>query len=355
MATRKKAVAPRSPAKRAAKPARKAAAKAAPRNTRAVIASLGAGRMGRGIAHAFAYAGHEVWLVDIKPRSKAQAAKLEREALADVKASLAGLAKLRAFPASAIPRIMKRIHFAALPDAPAALGRADVVFEGVPEVMQAKREAFAYAGPHLKRDAILASTTSTFLVTTLAGMVADPSRFLNAHFLNPAYLIPLVEVSPHRGTSAAALKRFNALLESVGKVPVQCQPAPGFLVPRFQSLIMNEAARMIEDGVATAEDIDRAIRYGFGFRYATMGVVEFIDFGGVDILWYAANYLADQLGERYRPPPIVAAHMASGRRGLREGRGFLDWRKVDATAYRRDALSRQLGMLKHLKLLKPPK
>ena len=139
----------------------------------------------------------------------------------------------------------------------------------------------------------------------LAPLIAHPERFLNAHWLNPAYLVPLVELSPHPGTDAGVLARAKALLESIGKVPVVCAPAPGFIVPRLQALVMAEAARMVEEGVATPEDIDKATRFGFGFRYASIGVVEFIDYGGNDILYYACRYLAQALGERYTAPAIV--------------------------------------------------
>ena len=109
----------------------------------------------------------------------------------------------------------------------------------------------------------------------------------------------------------------KALLESIGKVPVVCAPAPGFIVPRLQALVMAEAARMVEEGVATPEDIDKATRFGFGFRYASIGVVEFIDYGGNDILYYACRYLSQALGERYTAPAIVERMMQEGRNGLR--------------------------------------
>ncbi|MEW5891224.1 MAG: 3-hydroxybutyryl-CoA dehydrogenase [Pseudomonadota bacterium] len=318
------------------------------------IAALGAGRMGRGIATAFAHAGHEVWLVDIKPRAAAEARALERQALAEIDASLAAMAEWGAFDDALRPRIVQRIRFAAREAAPAALARADAVFEGVPEVMEAKRGAFAFAAAHMRPEALLASTTSTFLVTRLAELVPHPGRFLNAHWLNPAHVIPLVELSPHGGTAPAAVDALKGLLERIGKVPVLCAAAPGYIVPRLQSLIMNEAARMIEQGVASAADIDRATRYGLGFRYANMGVVEFIDFGGNDILYYASRYLAQALGdERYASPPIVDRHMREGRNGLRDGRGFHDFSGVDVAAYKKETLGRMLGMLRHLGLLHP--
>jgi 3-hydroxybutyryl-CoA dehydrogenase len=320
-----------------------------------VIAAFGAGRMGRGIAHAFAYAGHEVLLIDPKDRAPEAAGKLAGEAVAEVDASLALLASLGAFDDTARPGILARIRFVPRADAPAALARADVVFEGVPEVLDAKRAAFAWACGHLRPDAIVASTTSTMLSTELAGFVTHSERFLNAHWLNPAYLIPLVELSPHPGTARAVVNRMRSLLEAIGKVPVVCAAAPGFIVPRMQALMMNEAARMIEQGVASAEDIDRAVRWGLGFRYANMGVVEFIDFGGLDILYYASGYLAQSTGDaRYASPGIVNRYMHEGRDGLRSGRGFYDWTAIDVPAYRREALGRQLAMLRQLGMLRPP-
>ena len=119
-------------------------------------------------------------------------------------------------------------------------------------MLELKQAALALAGSHARPDAIIASTTSTFLVDTLAGFVAGPQRFLNAHWLNPAYIIPLVELSPGAQTDPAVLARLKTLLEAAGKVPVVCAAAPGFIVPRIQALAMNEAARMIEQGLATA-------------------------------------------------------------------------------------------------------
>ena len=317
-----------------------------------VIAALGAGRMGRGIAHAFAYAGHDVLLIDIKQRDAVASEKLRAEAFAEIDASLKTLSVAGVFDDGLRPHILQRIRFIAREDAAAALARADVVFEGVPEVLDAKRAAFAFACQHVRDDAIVASTTSTMLSTELAALVTHPQRFLNAHWLNPAYLVPLVEMSPHAGTDAATVTRLKAMLETIGKKPVVCAAAPGYIVPRFQVLFMNEAVRMLEEGIATAEDIDRAIRYGFGFRYATMGVVEFIDYGGLDILYYASRYMSQSTGEaRFAAPQIVNDHMQAGRTGLNSGEGFFDYRDIDTAAYREDVLQRQLGLLKHLGLL----
>jgi 3-hydroxybutyryl-CoA dehydrogenase len=320
-----------------------------------LIGSLGAGRMGRGIAQAFAYAGHEVVLIDGKPREPEATARLAAEARAEIQASLAVLAELGALKSDEIREVLARVRFAPYAEAPRSLAEVDVLFEGVPEVLEAKRAALALAGSHLRAEAIVASTTSTMLSTDLAALVARPERFLNCHWLNPAYLIPLVELSPHDGTDAAVTERMKRLLEAIGKKPVVCKAAPGFIVPRLQALVMNEAARMVEQGLASAEDVDRAVRYGFGIRYATMGVVEFIDYGGLDILYYASRYLAQALGEpRFAPPAIVERYMHEGRRGLRDGRGFFDWNALDTPRYRREVLARQLALLRHLGLAPVP-
>jgi 3-hydroxybutyryl-CoA dehydrogenase len=319
------------------------------------IAAVGAGRMGRGIAIAFAYAGHDVALIDIKPRTADAVARLERESLGEIASSLQMLAELDMFDPAEVAAIMARVRFVALEGAPQALAGADVVFEGVPEVLDGKRDAFAFICRHVRSDAILASTTSTFLVTDLAAFVTHPERLLNAHWLNPAYIVPLVELSPHPGTSADALGAMKAMLERAGKKPVVCAAAPGFIVPRLQALVMNEAARMIEQGIATAEEIDKATRYGFGFRFAAIGVVEFIDFGGNDILYYASRYLAQEIdAARFAPPAIVEKYMHEGRIGLKSGKGFYDYSAVDTDAYRRAVLGRSLGMLRHLDLLRAP-
>ena len=266
------------------------------------------------------------------------------------------MAELGAASADAIGRVLDRIRFVPEADADDALARADVVFEAVPETLAAKRDAFARLSAACRPDAILASTTSTILVTDLVPLAREPGRLLNAHWLNPAWVIPLVEISTHEHTDPAVVARLRALLEDLGKVPVVCGPAPGYIVPRLQALIMNEAARMVDEGVATAEEIDRATRYGLGLRFAAIGVVEFIDFGGNDILYHASRYLAGTLGpERFTAPPIVDRLMAEGRNGLRDGSGFFDWRGRDAAAYRRDVLSRTLAMLRHAGLQRPPR
>jgi len=326
-------------------------------STRAArIATVGAGRMGRGIALAFAYGGYAVDLVDLKHRDVEAWQRLANEAREEMAASLATLAELGAMPPEAIERVLARIRLVPASDAAPALHAADVIFEAVTETLDAKRDAFARICALAQPEAILASTTSTILVTDLVPLVTHPERLLNAHWLNPAYVIPLVEVSTHPGTAAGVVARLRALLEDIGKVPVVCGATPGYIVPRLQALVMNEAARMMEEGIASAEEIDKATRYGLGLRFAALGVVEFIDYGGNDILYYASRYLAERVNrERYAPPAIVERLMHEGKIGLKSGEGFYDYRGRDLAAYRKDALARVLGMLRHAGLYRPPR
>jgi 3-hydroxybutyryl-CoA dehydrogenase len=319
------------------------------------IACLGAGRMGRGIAVVFAYAGHAVTVVDFKPRAADVFATLAAEAMEEVRGTLASLARLGLFDEGKVATIAARVTVVPAPDAQRALSSASVIFEGLPEVLELKRDALARASALAGAEPIIASTTSTILIDDLSGAVAHPERFLNAHWLNPAYLVPLVELSPGARTSREVTTRLKALLEAIGKVPVVCAPRPGYIVPRIQALAMNEAARMVEEGVATAEEIDRAIKYGFGFRFAVLGMLEFIDWGGGDILYYASRYLTRALdSERYAAPAIVERNMHEGRIGLRTGQGFLDYANLDVDAYRRERLAAFVAMLGQLGLARPP-
>lgn len=315
--------------------------------TPAAIAAIGAGRMGRSIAAAFALAGHDFALIDLRVRSADAWELLRQEAQAELHAVFERLQGLGLLQAADIAGLVARVRLVGRPEAAAALAATDVLFEAVPETLAAKREALEIAGRHLSATAIVASTSSTMLVGELAGLMAGPERFLNAHWLNPAYLIPLVEIAPHAGTDDAVLRRLTELLAAAGKKPVLCSGQPGYIVPRLQVMVMNEAARMIEQGAATAADIDTAIRYGFGPRYAAMGVAEFIDFGGVDILFHASHYLADALGDsRYACPPIVERKMRDGDLGMKTGHGFYDWDPARAKRFQQESMERLVQLMR---------
>jgi len=280
---------------------------------------------------------------------------LEAEALDEVRKTLASLARFGLLEDREADKLIARVAVVPANRSAGALGRAGIVFEGVPEVVDLKREVLAAASKAIGPEAIIASTTSTILVDDLSGAIENPRRFLNVHWLNPAYLIPLVELSPGKATDPTVIDRIKSLLEGIGKIPVVCAATPGFIVPRIQALAMNEAARMVEEGVASAEEIDKAIRFGFGFRYAVLGLLEFIDWGGGDILYHASRYLEGALhSERYRAPEVIANNMRDGRIGLRTGAGFLDYSGLDVDAYREKRLAELVNLLRHFGLTRPP-
>jgi 3-hydroxybutyryl-CoA dehydrogenase len=320
-----------------------------------VIAAVGAGRMGRGIAQVFAYAGHDVSLIDIKDRPAEEHERVLADARDEIAASLSFLVDLNVLTAGQAAESVGRIAFVGADEFDAHVGRADFVFEAVPEVLDVKQACFAAINRSARPDAIVSSTTSTILVDTLAAFVDRPQRFLNAHWLNPAHLVPLVEVSPAEATDKAVVDALVGLLDAAGKVPVVCGAAPGFIVPRIQALAMNEAARLVEEGVASAEDVDKAIRAGFGIRFAVLGLVEFIDWGGGDILYYASEYLKGALdSDRFDAPAIVKDNMAAGAIGMKTGKGFYDYEGRDIEAYRRETLAKFVDLLQHLGMLAPP-
>lgn len=317
-------------------------------------ACIGAGRMGRGIAQAMAYAGGEIALIDARPRSAEDYDTYRETVLAEVEQGLAMIAGLGGFDETLLPTLMDRVSVHPLHEA-GALESAEIVFEAVPELREAKADAFTLFDTHAPADAILASTTSTMLATDLAALTSRPRRFLNAHWLNPALLVPLVEVSPCEETAPEVLARTKEILEAMGKVPVVCKASPGYIVPRIQALAMNEAARLVEEGVATPEDVDRAVKYGFGLRFSVLGLLEFIDWGGGDILYHASRYMAEATGEnRFAPPAIVSENMEAGRIGMKSGEGFFDYSTRDVPAYQRERMGAFLSALRQAGLFRPP-
>lgn len=247
-----------------------------------------------------------------------------------------------------VNQVTDRVKLVSCADAEQPLQRTNVVFEAVPEILEVKRETFAWLDQILPAESVIASTTSTFLVTQLADLVQNSERFVNAHWLNPADLVPLVEISKSSITDPDAVDRLLKLLKNIGKVPIVCADSPGYIVPRLQTLAMNEAARMVEEGVASAEDIDTAVRVGFGFRFGILGMLEFIDWGGGDILHYASDYLSGELGERYKAPAIITSNMADNKRGMRDGQGFYEYNLGTVEAYKLKKISefwRQLDQI----------
>jgi 3-hydroxybutyryl-CoA dehydrogenase len=306
-------------------------------------AVLGPGRIGRQIALAFALGASRVSLVDVKDRPAGGAATVFADARREIRRDLTLMAEEGVIErdeiAPALDRIEERIGLE-------GLGDCGYVQEALPEIVDLKRDVLGRVSARVAPEAIIASTSSTISPKHLADAIHGDERFLVVHWLNPAHIIPLVEVVPGRATAATVVERTIAFLEKLGKVPVRCADSPGFIGPRMQALLMNEAVRLVEEGVATPEDVDRAFKAGMGFRYATVGLFEFIDWGGVDILHRASGFLAKALGDdRFRPARLVEEKIARNELGPKTGRGFFDYagdrRETFETAKVR-ALLRQL-------------
>ena len=319
------------------------------------IVALGAGRMGRGIGLMFAYAGYAVTLLDVKDRDAVAFAGLRADALAEIEAGLRFLADRRIVNAAQAAKILALVSVEDRARAESALAAADIVLEAVPETRTAKQAALRLVAAHARSDAAVTSTTSTMRATELQTFISRPERFMNTHFLNPAWLIPLVEISVGALSEARVVAEVIALFEKIGKVPVRCGDQPGYIVPRLQSLLMSEACRMVEQGVADVGEIDKAIKHGFGPRYAAMGVMEFIDWGGVDILYHGGRYLAEALDSpAHAPPESVTRMMRAGRKGMREGRGYYDFSDIDTGEWQREKLSRLVMLLEWLEQIPRP-
>jgi 3-hydroxybutyryl-CoA dehydrogenase len=308
------------------------------------VAVLGPGRIGRPIAVTFALGGCRVVIVDLKERSESDRHACFADARREIERDLRLMAEEDVIDTSAAASALARIELTADLD---RLGTCSFVQEALPESVSLKRSAFGRLADRLTDDAIVASTSSTISPSHLADAVPHPERFLVAHWLNPAHVIPLVEVVPGPHTAEPVIATTIAFLERMGKVPIRCADSPGFIGPRLQVLLMNEAVRLVEEGVATPEDVDRAFRAGMGFRYATIGLFEFIDWGGVDILYRASRYMAEALGDdRFKPARLVEEKIARNELGPKTGRGFFDYAGEARDRFETDRLRALLRALR---------
>jgi len=265
------------------------------------VAVLGPGRIGRQIALTFALAGHHVVLVDLKDRSVADSELALADARREIARDVALMVEEQVVPEDEAARGLERIEERiGLGD----LGACAFVQEALPESVELKRATFTRLSEVISADAIVASASSTISPSHLADAVARPERFLVAHWLNPAHIIPLVEVVPGPRTTTATVERTLRWLERLGKTPVRCADSPGFIGPRIQVLLMNEAVRLVEEGVATPEDVDRAFRAGMGFRYGRDGLPLRVD----------RHLRVHRLGRRGHPLPREPLHERGARR-----------------------------------------
>jgi 3-hydroxybutyryl-CoA dehydrogenase len=311
------------------------------------VAVLGPGRIGRQIALAFALGGCRVRLVDLKARDARDTKALFADARREIARDLGLMADEQVIERVQVDATLSRIEDHVGFDDLRGVG---FVQEALPELIDLKRETFARLTGAIDDEAIIASGSSTISPKHLVDSVKHPERFVAAHWLNPAHIIPLVEVVVGPGTAEATVERTLELLEGLGKTPVRCGDSPGFIGPRLQVLLMNEAVRLVEEGVATPEDVDKAFKAGMGFRYGTIGIFEFIDWGGVDILHRASGFMTKALGDgRFEAARLVEEKIAKNELGPKTGRGFFDY-----SGSKRDEFetAKVRALLRHLKALR---
>jgi 3-hydroxybutyryl-CoA dehydrogenase len=276
----------------------------------ATVGVCGAGVMGSGIAEAFARGGWTVLLHDAEPDRlaaghEALRARIERDV---------GRGRLEEDRAAAAREAVRAVA------SPREFATAGLVVEAVVESLEVKRVVFGELERVCAPSALLATNTSTLSPTEIAAPLDDPGRVAGFHFFNPAARMELVEVIAGQRTSPRTVARLREVAESIGKTPVSVNESPGGIVSRLQLLVRNEAVRLLAEGVASAEDIDTAMRLGAGWP---MGPLELTDLVGLDVHVTNSDSLSEEMGSnRYRPHPMLRKMVRAGRLGRKSGGGL---------------------------------
>jgi 3-hydroxybutyryl-CoA dehydrogenase len=281
------------------------------------VAVLGAGTMGHGIAQVSAMAGHDVWMRDIE-------AEVVEDGLAAVESNLDGGVERGKVTPEEREATLGRLT--GTTDLEEAVAGADLVIEAVPEEMALKRETVAEVETHTD-DAVVATNTSSLSVTEIASALDRPGRAVGLHFFNPVHIMALVEVVVAEQTSAETLGFAHEFVEDVGKTAVEVTDAPGFASSRLGVALGVEAMRMVQEGVASPDDVDAAMELGYNHP---MGPIELGDVVGLDVRLDILEYLREELGERFRPPQILRRKVRAGKLGKKTGEGFYVWEDGEA-------------------------
>jgi 3-hydroxybutyryl-CoA dehydrogenase len=296
---------------------------------RVVVA--GTGTMGPGIAEVFALASCEVALWGRREESV-------RRGLERARCAGASLERLGRIPAGRADEAAERLTGGT--DLEAAAADADFLVETIVEDLAAKQDCFRRLDRAAPDAALLVSNTSGLPITEMASATGRPERVAGMHWWNPPHLIPLVEIVCGDRTSEETADAVAAVARDLGKLPVTVRKdVPGFLGNRLQYALLREAARLVEEGVASAEDVDRAMRAGPGLRWAALGPLEVADFIGLDVVAGVMDYLLPELHPGLTTPAGLAEMAAAGRHGLKTGAGFYDYsgRPADGMLAERDA------------------
>ena len=277
------------------------------------VAVLGAGTMGHGIAHAAMAAGYTTVLYDV---SQAQLDK-GRAAIDAVIQKGIELGKVAADDAAAMRGRLRLATVVA-----EAVREADIVIEAAPENIDLKLSLFRAVEAAAPAHAVLASNTSALSITEMSAVLANPGRMGGMHFFNPVHRMKLVEVVKALDTTAETIAVMEAVSAKMGKETVLVRESPGFITTRINALIGNEAFYMLQDGVASARDIDKGLKLGLNHP---MGPFELVDLVGLDTRLSILQYLHKMLGEKFRPCPLLEQHVRDGRLGRKVGKGVYDY------------------------------
>lgn len=303
------------------------------------IAIVGSGYMGGGMAQVFAICGFTCTLSDIS----AEAAEASLTRIID-EAEVFEQQDL--FPSGSSSLIRTRVSAAASIEE--AIADADYIAEVVPETREIKADALTRIGVGSRVDAIVASNTSAMPIEELAAHVRAPERFLGVHWMNPAPFVPGVEIIPGSRTSSDVVDLAEALMIACGKTPARVRDQAGFVANRLQYALFHEAARMVEDGSATPEQIDAVVSNSFGFRLPFFGPFATADMAGLDVYVGAYQSFHAAFGDRFAPPALLTDRVAGGDLGLKTGGGFtgMDARRLaEIVRYR----NRAYTLLKRLR------
>ena len=277
------------------------------------VAVIGAGIMGRGIAYAAALGGYRTILEDLLPNAL-------RRAESEIRANLDKAAELGKINPADADSAFARLEYAGTVEE--AVRQADLVIEAVPEEMESKIEIFTLLDKICRPETVLASNTSSLSITEIASVTYRAKKILGMHFFNPVHKMKLLEIVRALETDDETLATAVEVGRRMGKEVVVIKESPGFITSRINAMIGNEAFYMLQEGVASAEDIDKALKLGLNHP---MGPFELVDLVGLDTRLHILEYLHKTLGEKFRPAPLLVQYVKAGRLGRKAGRGVFEY------------------------------
>jgi 3-hydroxybutyryl-CoA dehydrogenase len=284
------------------------------------IAVIGAGTMGRGIAHAAALGGYRTILEDLLPNAL-------RRAESEIRTSLGEAVELGKVTAKDANAAFARLEYAGSVEQ--AAREADLVIEAVPEEMESKIEIFTLLDKMCRPQTILASNTSSLSIAEIASVTYRAKKCLGMHFFNPVHKMKLLEVVRALETDEDTLATAAEVGRRMGKEVVVIKESPGFITSRINAMIGNEAFYMLQEGIASAADIDKALKLGLNHP---MGPFELVDLVGLDTRLHILEYLHRTLGEKFRPAPLLVQYVKAGRLGCKSGRGVYEYAEQKPTS-----------------------